>query len=485
MCKKLVCLVSVVLVLGLVVDASAVLKKGPYLLWPGTNTEMTVLWQLNSTTTCTLEWGLNTNYSTGSVQTSEYGGDNQHKYTISGLSPGTKYFYRVTAGAEQPTGSFRAAPSSSATAVKFLAYGDTRTNPDKHDLVAEEVVNTYQADSSYQTMVLFTGDYTSSHSETAWTNEFFPTSYTNIRELQANLPIQGALGNHELFWSPGGYKTESNMTIPPKYFPFPFEAWSYWSFDYGPALIIIADQYAVGTYPNNTIGSTQLAWIENELSTSNREWKFIVLHEPGYGGGQSSENSEVMNYIQPLCEEYGVDIVFAGHHHHYARCVKNGIKHMTLGGGGAPLSGPEQKPGVEYREMTYHFAKIEIDGTTLNFEARKPDGSLIDSFSLYHAVDNDPPTPDPMTWATVPYSTGATSIAMVATTASDSSGVEYFFNCVGGGHDSIWQDQTSYEDTALDPKTYCYEVKARDKSPAQNETGVSSAELATTDALTT
>ena len=56
MCKKLVCLVSILLVLGLAVDASAVLKKGPYMIWPGTNTEMTVLWQLESTTTCTLEW---------------------------------------------------------------------------------------------------------------------------------------------------------------------------------------------------------------------------------------------------------------------------------------------------------------------------------------------------------------------------------------------------------------------------------------------
>ncbi|MHC4343295.1 MAG: Calx-beta domain-containing protein [Planctomycetota bacterium] len=100
--------------------------------------------------------------------------------------------------------------------------------------------------------------------------------------------------------------------------------------------------------------------------------------------------------------------------------------------------------------------------------------------------DTTPPTPDPMDWATAPYSTGTTSIAMVASTASDASGVEYYFQCTsGGGNDSGWQDSTSYEDTGLSPDTqYCYAVQARDKSPAQNATGFSTpAACATTDAV--
>lgn len=105
-------------------------------------------------------------------------------------------------------------------------------------------------------------------------------------------------------------------------------------------------------------------------------------------------------------------------------------------------------------------------------------------FDANEPNDTDPPTPDPMTWATVPYATGSTSIAMVATTASDASGVEYYFDCTTtGGHDSDWQPGTFYEDTVLDPETeYCYQVKARDKSPNQNETGWSTPlECATTE----
>jgi hypothetical protein len=61
---------------------------------------------------------------------------------------------------------------------------------------------------------------------------------------------------------------------------------------------------------------------------------------------------------------------------------------------------------------------------------------------------------------------------MMSSTAYDDSEVEYYFECVsGGGYDSGWQDETIYEDVNLMPETqYCYRVKARDKSPLQNET---------------
>ena len=98
------------------------------------------------------------------------------------------------------------------------------------------------------------------------------------------------------------------------------------------------------------------------------------------------------------------------------------------------------------------------------------------------ADDFTPPSPDPMEWATPPYATSSSSIAMVATTASDPAGVEYYFQCAsGGGHDSGWQNGTLYEDTGLTTSTeYTYRVKARDKSVNQNETGWSMSLPATT-----
>ncbi|MCP5108168.1 MAG: carboxypeptidase [bacterium] len=86
--------------------------------------------------------------------------------------------------------------------------------------------------------------------------------------------------------------------------------------------------------------------------------------------------------------------------------------------------------------------------------------------------DEEPPVPDPMTWAAVPTPTGAGSISMTAVTASDPRGVEYYFQCLSpGGHDSGWQDSPTYVDTVSVPgKPYAYRVAARDKSASRNQT---------------
>ncbi len=105
-------------------------------------------------------------------------------------------------------------------------------------------------------------------------------------------------------------------------------------------------------------------------------------------------------------------------------------------------------------------------------------------FTTSAPPDTTPPTPNPMTWASVPAATGSTSISMTASTASDPSGVEYYFECTtGGGHSSSWQSGASYQDTGLTPSTqYTYRVKARDKSANHNETSWSTSQSATTQA---
>ncbi len=96
--------------------------------------------------------------------------------------------------------------------------------------------------------------------------------------------------------------------------------------------------------------------------------------------------------------------------------------------------------------------------------------------------DTTAPTPNPMTWSVAPYASGLHSISMTATTATDPAGVQYLFICTsGGGHSSAWQNSPSYTDTGLaEGQTCSYAVKARDKSPAQNETAVSTELSATT-----
>jgi hypothetical protein len=85
--------------------------------------------------------------------------------------------------------------------------------------------------------------------------------------------------------------------------------------------------------------------------------------------------------------------------------------------------------------------------------------------------DEVPPGPNPMTWATEPNRSSPTSIRMIATTASDDSGVEYFFQCTSdANYNSTWQVSPIYEATSLPKDIYTFVVRARDKSPNHNTT---------------
>jgi hypothetical protein len=91
--------------------------------------------------------------------------------------------------------------------------------------------------------------------------------------------------------------------------------------------------------------------------------------------------------------------------------------------------------------------------------------------------DWSPPSPSPMTWETEPYRAGPGAIRMVATPATDISGVEYQFECVfNSTYSSDWQDSRTYELSSLPPAHYSFRVYARDKSPNHNTT-LSSSEV--------
>jgi len=242
-------------------SSTATLKKGPYIIYPGNNTQMQVLWQLDYSETCSIEWGLDTSYSDGSSSVPEYGTDHQYKYTITGLTPGSKYYYRVTVGTGFAAGSFIAAPAASATSVKFLMFGDSRTYPAQMAQVNAAMNSVISSDPAYQTIGLLAGDWVEVDNENNWTEEYFDRSYTESMDFQATVPVNGARGNHE-----GG------ASVYKKYMPFPYVNSCYWSFDYGPVHVAVVDQYT--TY---TVGSAQYNWLVNDLSTSSKPFKIINL----------------------------------------------------------------------------------------------------------------------------------------------------------------------------------------------------------------
>ena len=128
-------------------------------------------------------------------------------------------------------------------------------------------------------------------------------------------------------------------------------------------------------------------------------------------------------------------------------------------------------PGTYWLGVLYDSA---TDGDSIN-----NDSSDWDAQQITVTVETNPPSPNPTTWASVPFELNTSQISMVATTASDPVGpIQYNFDFTssptggGGGSDSAWQASTTYTDSGLGANhDYCYRARARDGS--LNMTGYS------------
>ena len=359
-------------------------RKRPYVLYPGNNDEMMVMWQLTSTQPCTLAYGTDTTYSIDTLTTTEYGNDHQHKAVLTGLTPGQRYYYKVNVGnTPAQKGSFNAGPYDTTQNITVFAYGDTRSYPHLHDSVAKRIMLDITQNNRAHTFIINSGDLVSNgDDEASWDAEFFNKQNTHILDMLANLPYLTALGNHE-----------GQGILFAKYFPYPMFVSSryYYSFDYGPIHVIVIDQET-----SYSQGSMQYNWIVNDLASSNKPWKIAVFHKPGWSAGVHSNSSTVQNVLQPLFEQYNVKLVLTGHNHYYARAVVNGVHHITTGGGGAPLYTPSSSyPNIVTVDQSNHYCRIEITGNVLHCYAIRSNGSPIEDFTLssptgLHTASSEP-----------------------------------------------------------------------------------------------
>ncbi len=346
------------------------LTKGPDLIYTGSNTSMKIFWQWNANPSFSVDWGTSAAYGASSPAINTYDATNHlYAYTITGLTPGTKYFYRVVTGSQYSAGAFYAAPPASASAVNFTSFGDDRSNPSEHNTVSGQVDNLFTSDPSYQTLNLSVGDLVSNgDSDSTWTSEMFATSLTNIRTELADIPDLSVMGNHE-----------GSGALFTRYFPMPFVANRYWSFDYGPMHVIMMDQYT--SYGS---GSAEYNWLKSDLAATTKKWKVIVLHEPGWSAnGGHTNNTTIQNTYEPLFEQYNVALVLGGHNHYYARAMVNGIPELTVGTGGAPLYTPVSgQPNIVKTYRGNGYARFEINGSTLTGAFIDTSDAVIDTFTV-------------------------------------------------------------------------------------------------------
>lgn len=342
-------------------------KKGPYLvLTEDPSSSMKICWQFDQPEMVILEWGTNETYSLGSVSNLAVRVEDLSCIVLTGLQPGTRYYYRIGNGRAEVKGNFFTLPSDDSGDLTFWGFSDSQVNVEVHDSIAAAILKEMSNEPGSQSFVFDAGDIMNEASEANLQQTEFDPKWQNIRRLAREVPVINAMGNHD------------GTRLFLKYFPYPYTDSFDWSFDYGPAHFVVIDLYS-----DVDENSPRWQWLKDDLSSTTREWKFILLHEPGWSAGPHENNETVQKVIHPIAVRHGVDIVFSGHNHYYAHSEMDGITYLTTGGGGGELYDPEYGwSNIINVIKAYHYLRAEIKGNTLTVSVLSLEAQILDQFQI-------------------------------------------------------------------------------------------------------
>ncbi len=353
---------------------------GPY-LQNVTTTGITIMWETNRPATSLVEFGESARFA-HRVDASDT--VRIHEVRLSGLRPGTPYFYRVVSRdvggreAASDTFSFQTAVGKE-TAFAFAVVGDSRTYPERWQRIAERVW------AERPNFVLHVGDVVSDgRVKEQWLDEFLrPASV-----LMSRVPLFVAIGNHER----NSHWFYDYMSNPPPE--------NYYTFRYGNAEFFVLDSNdREGLQP----GGVQYRWLEEALRKSKAVWKFVAHHHPPYSSdsndygdayrGASAWGDLGMRMLVPLYEKYDVDIVWVGHIHTYERTwpiwrdrvdERRGVIYIQTGGGGAELEdfAPTRSWFTAKLLRNWQYCLVMLHARNLVMMAYDIDGRLYDYLHL-------------------------------------------------------------------------------------------------------
>jgi len=253
------------------------------------------------------------------------------------------------------------------------------------------------------------GDYSYQSTGTCWFNK--------IGSIDDNMFI--AVGNHEDDNDEGFSGYDSKFDLNP----------TYYSFNHEDSHILVVDTDR-NSYAS---GSAQRTFVQNDLQSAstnpNIKWIILYLHKPLYtspnecsSGSCSNTGTEITNirnWLGPLVDQYGVDLVLEGHIHNYQRSFQlkydpgspssptigsnnantytegNGAVYAIVGTGGVNFHALSGKASFTSVQQASSFGQLEIkitnSGNKLEGKFYKNgNNAVLDSFSITKAVNSPP-----------------------------------------------------------------------------------------------
>ena len=258
-------------------------------------------------------------------------------------------------------GTFRAAPVSPAT-FTFAVVGDFGSGTNNETAVAS-LIESWRPD-----FVLTVGDNAYPQGLPGLLDRDIFGPYAAVMRRSAWFP---ALGNHDVKTNGGKPELEAFHSLGN-------ERW--YRFNWGNTAVVVLDSN-VSVAP----GSPQLRFARSSLALPSC-FRFAAWHHPPWEPPGNRVAPGFRRNIVPLVEKNGVQVVFDGHLHAYARSRRHhGVVYVAVGTGGAELdddAGELTIPSARVVQGRYGALRVDVAGRRARFRFQTVDGRVRDDFRL-------------------------------------------------------------------------------------------------------
>jgi len=254
----------------------------------------------------------------------------QYEARLTGLDPNTRYYYALFDGdrrltPEDPSYTFATHPVlGQSRKARFWVVGDSGTAQQASFDVHDAMIRRVQLDRRPLDFYLHMGDMAYNDGK----DREFQAGFFNAYEPTLRHTVcWPTMGNHE------GHTSRGREGIGPYYDAYvvptrgeagglPSGTEAYYSFDYGRIHFICLDSHDLDRQPTGAMAR----WLKADLDRTRQDWIVAFWHHPPYTKGShdsdtESQLREMREYIMPILESGGVDLVLTGHSHIYERSM--------------------------------------------------------------------------------------------------------------------------------------------------------------------
>ena len=248
-----------------------------------------------------------------------------HEATLTGLTPNTKYEYRVGYGTDRRSDWYRL-ETAGASVYDVLIYPDSQSGDYSQ---WEEIVKSSALRNPRTALYISMGDLVD-NGEHAYQ---WRTWLNSIKPLSANVPLATTLGNHEMYtldWKMREpYAYLNYFAVPPN----GNEIFNrrYYSYDFGDVHYVVLDTmlYESNHEDNHDthhpdLYDVQIQWLRQDLAANTKKWTVVLMHRDPFqyafdrpGASRDVGFNEEGVLFMPIFDEFNVDLVLSAHLHSY------------------------------------------------------------------------------------------------------------------------------------------------------------------------